>query len=1134
MCERKAVPERDVERGKDSCPLFRAALFAVAAFLATGAARGAENLVPDPSFEEPMAKNRWGHVFAKWGGWIYEGECEFRVSDVARTGKHSLLIVGGNAPKIRACPAKFALEPGRYRITAFLRGLDIGTGVWNMTTEFMFEGKYIHLKKNGTFGWTPLTYVGEVKEKKEQAHPSFGLWAPGYLWVDDVCVEKVGDDVPLTPEPVLGQEEKPIAPPGELGEGVVRCPECGYRNMPAWGRCYACGSALEAKKAVAAGEPVKLITSFEDKNPFAGSATVTEHATDGTKAMRIDKSYVVMDAAQDWTGYDYLKADCYTDAKRPLEVYVEVRDTATTGYWTRVNYTTVVPPGASTLIVPTALYVGEKSRPGRPLILNAITRLVYCIPEKPEAPLYIDNVRLERDTETAKVLFDGLWAFDLGTGSSPLMEGFTPLDQSKAYAKGRGYGWKDARFWRAFDVLQPDPLYEDFICVEKGGLAIDVPNGKYHVFVNMDSPSGFWGEYQTYRRRALILEGVEHPDTMDLGSFKKRYYRFWDSDDLPTENTFDKYQEPYFDEKELDVEVTDGQLNIEFSGENWGCCVSAIIAYPLTKAAEGKRFLDFVKARRRFHFDNYFKRVLHTPSGEAPELSEADRARGFIVFARDYMSEVYYNDRPLPGERLEKLSASAFAGEYEPVTLSVVPLKELGKVTVTASDLKGPGTIPANAVDVGYVQYRISRVTMEGSVYAITPRLIMPRPSVAMPKDITRTFWLTVRVPADAAPGLYKGEVKIASEQGGSLAVPLELTVRKGTLDPVDVPAGPWSHTIDLPWPGKEAEAWNRTMAEKSLRRMREYGFTSCSGLPVVAYRGFKDGAPVLDFSVGDAQMKMLKDCGFTMPVVTYCAFVGLNTYFKDEAAMKAAGFSDYSEFLKALFGAVQKHADEAGWLPVYWNLGDEPIGDALTRSAENAEAYRKAFPQGPPWFTAASSFQGDKKDDPHFRLSKALHVADWNIHDEASVNLIHEAGGHWAFYNGGNRWTFGVYMFKAAKQFGMKFRVSWHWNCCAGDPYYALDCREDDYAWCNSTPDGELVPAIHFEQLREGLDDYRRMATLARLAKEKAGTPAAQEAEKLLADILGAFKLGERELKGEESFAALRARLDAAIESLR
>jgi hypothetical protein len=80
----------------------------------------------------------------------------------------------------------------------------------------------------------------------------------------------------------------------------------------------------------------------------------------------------------------------------------------------------------------------------------------------------------------------------------------------------------------------------------------------------------------------------------------------------------------------------------------------------------------------------------------------------------------------------------------------------------------------------------------------------------------------------------------------------------------------------------------------------------------------------------------------------------------------------------------------------------------------------------------------------------------------------------------------------------------------------------------------GELVSTPHFERLREGLDDYRRLLTLARLAKEHTETPAASEAEKLEAEILGDFRLGDREWKGVESFAKLREYLDTAIERLR
>ena len=47
-----------------------------------------------------------------------------------------------------------------------------------------------------------------------------------------------------------------------------------------------------------------------------------------------------------------MKADLHIETEDALELYFEVRDTATRDYWTRVNYTTIIPPGTSTLIIP--------------------------------------------------------------------------------------------------------------------------------------------------------------------------------------------------------------------------------------------------------------------------------------------------------------------------------------------------------------------------------------------------------------------------------------------------------------------------------------------------------------------------------------------------------------------------------------------------------------------------------------------------------------------------------------------------------------------------------------------------------------------------------------------------------------
>ena len=196
------------------------------------------------------------------------------------------------------------------------------------------------------------------------------------------------------------------------------------------------------------------------------------------------------------------------------------------------------------------------------------------------------------------------------------------------------------------------------------------------------------------------------------------------------------------------------------------------------------------------------------------------------------------------------------------------------------------------------------------------------------------------------------------------------------------------------------------------------------------------------------------------MPVVSYCAFDGLNTYYKDEAAMRAAGIHRLQRVHQGDFhgGAeARRRGGLAAGLLEHRRRADRRRRDPRRRE-------RRGLPQGVP--QGAALLHGPQlvhrvptRKDPHFRLAKALHVVNWNVHDEAGVKLLHDAGGDWAFYNGGNRWTYGVYMYKAAKQYGMKYRLSWHWNAAAGDPYYALDCREDDYAWCNSEPGRRADP---------------------------------------------------------------------------
>ena len=79
-------------------------------------------------------------------------------------------------------------------------------------------------------------------------------------------------------------------------------------------------------------------------------------------------------------------------------------------------------------------------------------------------------------------------------------------------------------------------------------------------------------------------------------------------------------------------------------------CKEIAVIFPVAKAAQGEAFLKFVEQKRRFYFDNYFKRVLHRPTGDRLRPGAEDQRRGYVMFRRDYMQDVYYNDTPNAGQ----------------------------------------------------------------------------------------------------------------------------------------------------------------------------------------------------------------------------------------------------------------------------------------------------------------------------------------------------------------------------------------------------------------------------------------------------------------------------------------------------
>jgi hypothetical protein len=256
-----------------------------------------------------------------------------------------------------------------------------------------------------------------------------------------------------------------------------------------------------------------------------------------------------------------------------------------------------------------------------------------------------------------------------------------------------------------------------------------------------------------------------------------------------------------------------------------------------------------------------------------------------------------------------------------------------------------------------------------------------------------------------------------------------------------------------------------------------------------------------------------------------------------DEAAAKAAGFENAEAFLKAIYGAIEEHAAANNWVPVAWNLCDEPLGDAAKASAKNAALHDKVAKDLKlkySTFMGATSMTGADPANPHFDLVQSLTMPSLNIHDEDSIKLIQDKGHKFSFYNGGNRWTYGRYMKALVVKHGLAYRASWHYNNVAGDPYYALDCREDDYCWYNTDENQTMIPSLSWlGNILPGLNDYRYLSTLERLLKEKANSPAAGEAKKVYDEQVNLVAGKDRPDPKPGTFDADRAAVTKAILSL-
>ena len=199
--------------------------------------------------------------------------------------------------------------------------------------------------------------------------------------------------------------------------------------------------------------------------------------------------------------------------------------------------------------------------------------------------------------------------------------------------------------------------------------------------------------------------------------------------------------------------------------------------------------LPFADQLRRFLAGrSSFRKVLDTSS-----------PNGFIIGVQHGLEKVAKNKYWFKGTYAAAVSLEAARNEYENFQIAVLPDigKALSRVTITSRDLHlqgGRGTISSEMIRVYRVGYVKTIPAAYPSLYTgFWPDCLLPNAPLEVRGTDLGLFWVEVKVPRGAAPGVYEGQLLVEAD-GESVPVKVTLQVHAFALpDRVPFPIAVWT-----------------------------------------------------------------------------------------------------------------------------------------------------------------------------------------------------------------------------------------------------------------------------------------------------------------------------------------------------
>jgi len=494
------------------------------------------------------------------------------------------------------------------------------------------------------------------------------------------------------------------------------------------------------------------------------------------------------------------------------------------------------------------------------------------------------------------------------------------------------------------------------------------------------------------------------------------------------------------------------------------------------------------------------------------------------VWQVDSMVKVFQDTRP--PRQPEVLVLDAARNEAVSAQFGLRAGERLGRTTCTVGALTTASGATLPAPRARYVAYVPVRKTTDWSALrwapARYPDPLMDVPPKAVPARTTQPVWLTVRVPADAPPGLYTGEVVFRSGTDAArrpLSVrvwPVTLPARR-TLNVTQWPAtnnrGHMEKVVDFDWTPTDERFW--TLVASYARTMADHRQTAIY-TPLDQYikgKAGADGKLAFDFALFDRWVETFRDAGVVGRIEgshlahgpygsqDHKSYVWRIENGEPVHAKAGSWSPEYKAYLAVFLPALQAHLAEKGWLDDYMqHLLDEPTKKNHRRYAELAAEVRRHAPRiriidavhyrgltgsVDIWVPQLDLFAKNRR---FFRRRQAAGDEVWFYtclgprrpymnrfvdYPLLKVRLLHWLGA----------------------KYGATGYLHWGWNQWASDdPFneiedhggYRLPAGDSHIVYPG--PGGRAIDSLRHEAMLEGSQDYELLALLAKRDPKRAG----------------------------------------------